>query len=83
MKKLTLLKDPTTSLISLILAAIPLPEQTSFRQGRSTLKQATRMSQDIQDYFEDKKKADAVLLDLTAAYDTVWHRCFACKLITA
>ena len=56
------------------------PEQAGFRRGRSTLEQVTRMSQDIEDCFEDKKKAGAVFIDLTATYDTVWHRGLACKL---
>ena len=46
-------------------------EQAGFRRGRSTLEQVTRMSQDIEDCFENKKKAGAVFLDLTAAYDIV------------
>ena len=59
---------------------LPL-EQAGFRRGRSTLEQVTRMSQDIEDCFVDKKKAGAAFIDLTAAYDTVWHRGFACKLL--
>ena len=39
------------------------------------------MSQDIEDCFEDKKKAGAVFIDITAAYDTIWHRDLACKLL--
>ena len=31
--------------------------------------------------FSAKKKAGAVFVDLTAAYDTVWHRGFTCKLL--
>ena len=27
------------------------------------------------------KKADVVLVDLTRAYDTAWHRCLTCKSI--
>ena len=57
------------------------PEQAGFRRGRSTLEQVTRMSQNIEDCFEDKKKAGAVFIDLTAPYDTVWHRGLACKLL--
>ena len=57
------------------------PEQAGFRRGQSTLEQVTRMSQDIEDCFEDKKKAGTVFIDLTAAYDTVWHQGLACKLL--
>ena len=39
------------------------------------------MSQDIEDCFEDKKKVSGVFVDLTAAYDTVWHRGLARKLL--
>ena len=39
------------------------------------------MTQDIEDCFEAKKKAGAVFLDLTAAYDIVWHRGLTCKLL--
>ena len=38
------------------------------------------MSQNIEDCFEDKNKAGAVFIDLTAAYDIVWHQGLACKL---
>ena len=38
------------------------------------------MNQDIEDWFGGKKNAGAVFIDLTAAYDTVWHRGHACKL---
>ena len=33
------------------------------------------------DSFSAKKKAGAVFVDLTAAYDTVWHRGLTCKLL--
>ena len=56
-------------------------EQAGFRRDRSTLEQVTRISQDIEDCFEDKKKAGAVFIDLTTAYDTVWHPGLACKLL--
>ena len=39
------------------------------------------MSQDIEDCFEDRKKAGAVLIDLTAPYDIAWHQGLACKLL--
>ena len=37
--------------------------------------------QNIEDSFEAKKKAGAVFVDLTAAYDTVCHRGLTCKLL--
>ena len=39
------------------------------------------LTQNIEDSFEAKKKAGAVFVDLTAAYDTAWHRCLTCKLL--
>ena len=43
--------------------------------------QVVLLTQNIEDSFEAKKKAGAVFIDLTAAYDTVWHRGFTCKLL--
>ena len=40
-----------------------------------------KLTQNIEDSFETKKKAGAVFIDLTAAYDTVWHRGLTCKLL--
>ena len=56
-------------------------EQAGFRRGRSTVDQTVLLTQNIEDLFEDKKKAGAVFVDLTAAYDTVWHRGLTCKLL--
>ena len=46
-----------------------------------TLDQVTLLTQDIEDCFEAKETAGAVLVDLTAAYDTVWHRGLTLKLL--
>ena len=56
-------------------------EQAGFQQGRSTVDQTVLLTQHIEDSFETKKKAGAVFVDLTAAYDTVWHRGLTCKLL--
>ena len=56
-------------------------EQAGFRRGKSTVDQVVLLTQDIEDSFEAKKKAGAVFVDLTAAYDTVWHRGLTCKLL--
>ena len=56
-------------------------EQAGFRRGRSTVDQVTLLTQSIENAFEAKKKARAVFIDLTAAYDTVWHRGLTCKLL--
>jgi len=39
------------------------------------------LTQDIEDSFSAKKKAGAAFVDLTPAYDTVWHSGFTCKLL--
>ena len=56
-------------------------KQAGFRRGRSTVDQTVLLTQNIEDSFENKKKAGAVFVDLTAAYDTVWHRCLTGKLL--
>ena len=56
-------------------------EQAGFQRGKSTVDQVVLLTQNIEDSFEAKKKADAVFIDLTAAYDTVWHRGLTCKLL--
>ena len=56
-------------------------EQAGFRRGKSTVDQVVLLTQNIEDSFEAKKKAGAVFIDLTAAYDTVWDRGLTCKLL--
>ena len=56
-------------------------EQAGFRRGKSTVDQVVLLTQNINDTFEVKKKAGAVVIDLKAVYDTVWHRGLTCKLL--
>ena len=56
-------------------------EQAGFRRGKSTVDQVVLLTQNIEDSFEAKKKAGAVFVHLTPAYDTVWHRGLTCKLL--
>ena len=56
-------------------------KQAGFRRGKSTVDQAVLLTQNIEDFFEAKKKAGTVFVDLTTAYDTVWHRGLTCKLL--
>ena len=56
-------------------------EQAGFRRGKSTVDQVVLLTQNIEDFFEAKKKAGAVFINLTAAYDTVWHCGLTCKLL--
>ena len=58
-----------------------LQEQAGLRHGRSAVDQITLLTQDIEDSFSAKKKAGAVFVDLTAAYDIIWHRGLTCKLL--
>ena len=56
-------------------------EQSGFRRGKSTVDQVVLLTQNIEDSFEAKTKAGAVFLNLTAAYDNVWHRGLTYKLL--
>ena len=56
-------------------------EQAGFRCGKSTVDQVVLLTQNINDSFEAKKKTGAIFINLTAAYDTVWHRGLTCKLL--
>ena len=56
-------------------------EQYGFRRGKSTVDQVVLLTQNIEDSFKAKKKAGGVFINLTAAYDTVWHRGLTCKLL--
>ena len=56
-------------------------EQAGFRRGKSTTNQVTLLIQGIENTFSAKKKVGVVFVDLTAAYDTVWHRGHTCKLL--
>jgi len=56
-------------------------EQAGFRHGRSAVDHDTLLTQDIGNSFSAEKKAGAVFVDLTEAYDTVWHRGLTCKLL--
>ena len=49
-------------------------EQAGFRCWNLTVDQIVLLIQNIENSFEAKKKAGDVFVDLTAAYDTVWHR---------
>ena len=78
------LKDPREAYLRRVEPLIdPLfpKEQAGFRRGKSTVDQVVLLTQNIEDSFEAKKKAGAVFIDLTAAYDTVWHRGLTYKLL--
>ena len=56
-------------------------QQDGFRRGKSTVDQVVLLTQNIENSFEAKKKTGAVFINLTAAYDTLWHRGLTCKLL--
>jgi len=56
-------------------------EQAGFRSGRSTVDQLACLTQNIEQAFDDKNVFGAIFLDLTAAYDTVWHLGLHLKLL--
>ena len=56
-------------------------EQAGFRRGRSTTDQITLLTDDIETGFQDCQKIGVILVDLTAAYDTVWLRGLHLKLL--
>ena len=56
-------------------------EQAGSRHRKSFVDQVLLLTQNIEDSFEAKKKVGAMFVDLTAAYDTLWHRSLTCKLL--
>ena len=57
------------------------PEQAGFRHGRSTTDQVTLLTDDIEAGFDHHQKVGVALVDITAAYDTVWLRDLHLKLL--
>ena len=49
-------------------------DQAGIMQGRSTVDQVIRLTQTIEQSFHDREITGVFFLDLTAAYDTVWHQ---------
>lgn len=49
------------------------PHQAGFRKGRSTCDQVAALTTFVENGFQQCLKTGAVFLDLTAAFDTVWH----------
>jgi len=56
------------------------PDQAGFRKGRSTCDQVAALTTFIKNRFQQNLKTRTILLDLTAAYDTVWHTGLLYKL---
>ena len=69
-----------TPLESILEPALPAT-QADFRSDCSTVDQIVHLTDDIENGFEERKKAGLVLVDLTAAYDTVWHSGLTLKML--
>ena len=55
-------------------------DQAGFRKDSSTCDQVSALTTFIENGFQQNLKTGAVFLDLTAAYDTVWHTGLLAKL---
>ncbi len=66
--------------ISPVLEKTITDEQAGFRQGHSTGDQVLALTTYIENGFQQNQKTGTVFLDLTAAYDTVWHAGLLLKL---
>ena len=54
--------------------------QTGFRQGRGVEDQVVRLSQEVWDGFQERKKSGLVLFDFERAYDKVWRDALLYKM---
>ena len=75
-----LLKCTILQRISPVVEDLLSVDQAGFRRGRSTCDQVTALTTFTDNGFEKTLKTDAVFLDLTAAYDTIWHTGLLYKL---
>ena len=57
-----------------------IPQQTGFREDKSTTGQLLNITQHIEDGFEKRLVTGAVFVDLSTAYDTVNHRVLMTKI---
>ena len=71
-----------TRLAPIFESVIP-PEQAGFRKKRNTCDQVLALTSYIESGFQKKLKTGAVLIDLSAAYDTVWQAGLMMKLSKA
>jgi Reverse transcriptase (RNA-dependent DNA polymerase)/Endonuclease-reverse transcriptase len=75
-----LLERLTLQRISPLVEQILSPDQAGFRKERSTCDQVAALTTYIENGFQKNLKTGAVFLDLTAAYDTIWHSGLLAKL---
>jgi hypothetical protein len=71
-----------TRISPLVDGIIPV-EQAGFRSGRNCTDQVLSLTTHIETGFQNKLKTVAVLIDLSAAYDTVWRQGLVYKLMKA
>jgi len=57
------------------------PHQAGFRKGSSTEDQLFKLSQNIQDGFQETKHTVAIFVDLQQAYDRVWRKGLLMKMM--
>ena len=71
-----------TSQITFLAVVLHLPhEQAGFHKGHSTTDLVARLTNEIETAFQRKEKYGAIFIDLSAAYDTIWHRGLYSKLL--
>ena len=58
-----------------------IPEQAGFRRGKSCTSQLLNLTEHIEDGYEKRLITRAVLVDLSAVYDTVNHRRLLSKVL--
>ena len=66
-----------------IFESVMPPEQAGFRKKRNACDQVLALTSYIESEFQKKLKTGAVLIDLSAAYDTVWQAGLKMKLSKA
>ena len=54
--------------------------QSGYKRGDSTIKQLLAITHDIHQAFDDKHEIRAVFLDISKAFDSVWHQGLVYKL---
>ena len=65
----------------LVIKTVLPEEQAGFRPNRCTLDQAALLTEDTEASFDKKLKAGIVFVNLSVAYNIVWHRGLTLKLL--
>ena len=79
----TLLERLLLTRLAPISESVIPPEQAGFWKKRNTCDQFLALTSFIESGFQKKRKTGAVLIDLSAAYDTVWQAGLMMKLSKA